>query len=566
MTDRIPSHPPSLTVAMPLTFPERIHQIFPTLTATQIARIAAHGHARQIKKGEILLDVGDQLRFFVVTEGKLDILGGSDSSESLIVTLQPGQFTGELNLLSGRRAFTRIRASEPGEVIEVDREDLLKLIQTDTELSEILLRAFILRRVELISYQIGDVVVLGSTYSAETLRIREFLTRNGYPYAYFDLDQNSDAQELLDRFDVAVQDVPVVICRGQSVLRNPTNRQIADCLGFNEAIDRTHLRDLVIIGAGPAGLGAAVYGASEGLDVLVVESEAPGGQAGSSSKIENYLGFPTGISGQELAGRAYTQAQKFGAEVMIAKCAKRLICDRKPYAIELDDGQTVPARTVIIASGAVYRKLSLDNVARFEGAGIYHGATFVESQLCRGEEVIVVGGGNSAGQAAVFLAQTSKCVHMLVRSSGLATSMSRYLIQRVENNSAIDLRRCTEIIGLEGKNHLERVTWRDKRTGKTETREIRHVFVMAGAVPNSGWLNGCMLLDSKEFIKTGTDLSRDDLAATGWPVTRSPHLLETSLPGVFAVGDVRAGNVKRVASAVGEGSIAVASIHQVLRE
>jgi thioredoxin reductase (NADPH) len=566
MTDRIPSDPPPLTMAMPLTFPEPIHQIFPTLTATQIARIAAHGQARQIKKGEILLDVGDQLRFFVVTEGKLDILGVSDSSESLIVTLQPGQFTGELNLLSGRRAFTRIRASEPGEVIEVDREDLLKFIQTDTELSDILMRAFILRRLELISYQIGDVVVLGSTYSAETLRIREFLTRNGYPHAYVDLDQNSDAQELLDRFHVAVQDVPVVICRGQSVLRNPTNRQIADCLGFNEAIDRTHLRDLVIIGAGPAGLAAAVYGASEGLDVLVIESEAPGGQAGSSSKIENYLGFPTGISGRELAGRAYTQAQKFGAEIMIAKCAKRLICDRQPYAIKLDDGQTVPARTVIIASGAVYRKLSLDNVARFEGAGIYHGATFVESQLCRDEEVIVVGGGNSAGQAAVFLAQTSKCVHMLVRSSGLAASMSRYLIQRVEKNPAIDLRTCTEIIGLEGENHLERVTWRDKQTGKTETREIRHVFVMAGAAPNSRWIDGCMLLDSKGFIKTGTDLSRDDLAATGWPVTRSPHHLETSLPGVFAVGDVRAGNVKRVASAVGEGSIAVASIHQVLRE
>src|SRR5258708_4637221 len=468
MTDRIPSSQQPLTVAMPLTFPDRIHQIFPTLTATQIARIAAHGQARKIKKGEILLDVGDQLRFFVVTEGKLDILGASDSSESLIVTLQPGQFTGELNLLSGRRAFTRIRASEPGEVIEVDREDLLKLIQTDTELSDILLRAFILRRVELISYQIGGVVVLGSTYSAETLRIREFLTRNSYPYAYVDLDQNSDAQELLDRFDVAVQDVPVVICRAQSVLRNPTNRQIADCLGFNEAIDRTHLRDLVIIGAGPAGLAAAVYGASEGLDVLVIESEAPGGQAGSSSKIENYLGFPTGISGQELAGRAYTQAQKFGAEIMIAKCAKRLICDRQPYAIELDDGQTVPARTVIIASGAVYRKLSLDNVARFEGAGIYHGATFVESQLCRDEEVIVVGGGNSAGQAAVFLGQTSKCVHMLARSSGLAASMSRYLIQRVENNSAINLRTCTEIIALEAKNHLDRLTCRANPPAKPQ--------------------------------------------------------------------------------------------------
>jgi thioredoxin reductase (NADPH) len=566
MTDTTPSVPPPLTVAMPSTLPEPIHQIFPTLTATQIARIAAHGHARQIKNGEILLDVGDQLRFFVVTEGKLDILGVSNSSESLIETLQPGQFTGELNLLSGRRAFTRIRASEPGEVIEVDREDLLKLIQTDTELSDILMRAFILRRVELISYQIGDVVVLGSTYSAETLRIREFLTRNGYPHAYIDLDQNSDTQELLDRFHVVVQDVPVVICRGQSVLRNPTNRQIADCLGFNEAIDRTHLRDLVIIGAGPAGLAAAVYGASEGLDVLVIESEAPGGQAGSSSKIENYLGFPTGISGQKLAGRAYTQAQKFGAEIMIAKCAKRIICDRKPYAIELDDGQTVPARTVIIASGAVYRKLSLDNVARFEGAGIYHGATFVESQLCRDEEVIVVGGGNSAGQAAAFLAQTSKCVHMLVRSEGLAASMSRYLIRRIEENPAINLRTYTEIVALEGNEHLERLQWRDKRTGKTETRNIRHIFVMTGAVPNTAWLGGCLSLDAKGFIKTGMDLSRDDLMTAHWPLTRSPHHLETSVPGVFAVGDVRAGNVKRVASAVGEGSIAVASIHQVLQE
>src|SRR6267378_3555682 len=553
-------------LGIPLTLANRVEQIFPTLTEAQIARIAAHGRKRAVQLGEVLLELGDQLRFFVVTKGKIDILSVSGSSESLIVTLTPGQFTGEVNLLAGRRGFTRIRASEPGEVIEVDREQLLKLIQTDTELSDILMRAFILRRVELISHQIGDVVLLGSTYSPDTLRIREFLTRNGYPHAYIDLDKNPSAQELLDRFDVGVRDVPVVICRGQSVLRNPTNREIADCLGFNEAVDRTHLRDLVIVGAGPAGLAAAVYGASEGLDVLVIESEAPGGQAGSSSKIENYLGFPTGISGQELAGRAYIQAQKFGAEIMIAKCAKRLICDRKPYAIELDDGQTVPARTVIVASGAVYRKLPLDNVTRFEGAGVYHGATFVESQLCRGEEVIVVGGGNSAGQAAVFLAQTSKCVHMLVRSSGLAASMSRYLIQRVENNSAIDLRTCTEIIGLEGKNHLERVTWRDKRTGKTETREIRHVFVMAGAVPNSGWLDGCMLLDSKGFIKTGTDLSRDDLAATGWPATRSPHLLETSLPGVFAVGDVRAGNVKRVASAVGEGSIAVASIHQVLRE
>ena len=554
------------TLAMPLTLTERIDQIFPTLTATQIARIAAHGRTRQIEEGEVLQEPGDQLRFFLVTAGKIDIVSVFGSSEAPIVTLQSGQFTGEANMLSGRRGFARIRASTDSEVIEVEREQLLSLVQTDSELSEILMRAFILRRVELIAHQVGDAVLVGSSHSAATLRIKEFLTRNGYPHAYVDLDRDPDVQALLDRFHVSLTDIPVVICRGESVLRNPTNRQIADCLGFNEAIDRTHVRDLVVIGAGPSGLAAAVYGASEGLDVLVLESNAPGGQAGSSSKIENYLGFPTGISGQDLAGRAYTQAQKFGAQILIAKCAKRFACDRKPYAIELDDSGRALARAVIIATGAVYRRLSLENAAQFEGAGIYYGATFVESQLCRAEEVIVVGGGNSAGQAAVFLAETSKCVHMLVRSDGLAASMSRYLIRRIEENPAINLRTCTEIVSLEGNEHLERVDWRDNRTGKIDMRNIRHIFVMTGAVPNTAWLGGCVLLDAKGFIKTGTDLSRDDLMTAHWPLTRSPYLLETSLPGVFAVGDVRSGNVKRVASAVGEGSIAVASIHQVLRE
>jgi thioredoxin reductase (NADPH) len=554
------------TLAMPLTLTKRIDQIFPTLTATQITRIAAHGHTRQIQQGEVLQEPGDQLRFFLVTAGKIDIVSVFGSTEAPIVTLQSSQFTGEANMLSGRRAFARIRASTDGEVIEVEREQLLSLVQTDSELSEILMRAFILRRVELIAHQVGDAVLVGSSHSAATLRIKEFLTRNGYPHAYVDLDRDPDVQALLDRFHVSLTEIPVVICRGESVLRNPTNRQIADCLGFNEAIDQMHVRDLVVIGAGPSGLAAAVYGASEGLDVLVLESDAPGGQAGSSSKIENYLGFPTGISGQELAGRAYTQAQKFGAQILIAKCAKRLACDRKPYAIELDDGERAPARAVIIATGAVYRRLSIDNASQFEGAGIYYGATFVESQLCCDEEVIVVGGGNSAGQAAVFLAQTSKCVHMLVRSDGLAASMSRYLIRRIEENPAINLRTCTEIVSLEGNEHLERVAWRDNRTGKIDTRNIRHIFVMTGAVPNTAWLGGCVLLDAKGFIKAGTDLSRDDLMTAHWPLTRSPHLLETSLPGVFAVGDVRSGNVKRVASAVGEGSIAVASVHQVLRE
>jgi thioredoxin reductase (NADPH) len=418
--------------------------------------------------------------------------------------------------------------------------------------------------VELIAHGFGDVVLVGSNHAPGTLRIKEFLTRNGHPYAYLDLERDAGVQDLLDRFHVAVTDVPVLICRGEAVLRNPTNQRIAECLGFNDAIDHSHVRDLVVVGAGPAGLAAAVYGASEGLDVLVVETNAPGGQAGLSSRIENYLGFPMGISGQELAARAYTQAEKFGAHMIIATGARRLVCEATPYAIELDDGPRVPARTVIIATGAEYRRLALPNLARFEGAGVYYGATFVEAQLCRDEDVVVVGGGNAAGQAAVFLAQSARRVSMIVRADGLADSMSRYLIRRIEQNPTIVLHPRTEIVALEGGDHLERVRWRDAGTGRSETHEINHVFVMTGAVPSTAWLAGCVALDARGFIKTGPDLSPDDLAAAHWPLARAPYLLETSRPGVFAVGDVRGGNIKRVASAVGEGSIAVAFVQQVL--
>jgi thioredoxin reductase (NADPH) len=357
----------------------------------------------------------------------------------------------------------------------------------------------------------------------------------------------------------------VLICRGEVVLRNPSNQQIADCLGFNESVDQTKVRDLVVIGAGPSGLAAAVYGASEGLDVLVLETSSPGGQAGSSSRIENYLGFPTGITGQELAGRAYVQAQKFGAEMLIAD-AKRLICDHKPYVIEVGSGARISSRTVLIATGVQYRKLPLKNLSRFEGAGIYYGATFVEAQLCgREEEVIVVGGGNSAGQAAVFLAQTTKRVHILVRSSGLAASMSRYLIRRIEESPKIVVRPHTEIVALGG-DHLELVHWQNNQTRLTEEHKISHVFIMTGADPNTSWLNGCVALDDKGFIKTGFDLSPENLSAAGWSPARQPYLLEASLPGVFAVGDVRRGSIKRVASAVGEGSVAISFVHQVIME
>ncbi len=531
-----------------------------------MARVSAHGTARQLRLGEVLYEPGDQAAFVVVTTGQIDIVRPSDTGDTLIAVLGPGQFTGEANMLSGRRSLVRVRATLSSEVLELTRAHLLALVQTDAELSEILMRAFILRRVELIARGFGDVVLVGSVHSSGTLRIKEFLTRNGHPYAYIDLERDVDVQELLDRFHVAVADVPVLICRGEVVLRNPTNQEIAGCLGFNDAIDQTHVRDVVIVGAGPSGLAAAVYAASEGLDVLVLESNSPGGQAGSSSKIENYLGFPTGISGQDLAGRAYAQAQKFGAEIMIAKGATELACDRQPYAVQIDEGPRVPARTVIIATGAEYRRPSLENLSQFEGAGVYYGATFVEAQLCSGEEVIVVGGGNSAGQAAVFLAQTARRVQMFIRSGGLAETMSRYLIRRIEDNPAITLRTHTEIVGLEGDDRLERVRWRDNVNGIVQTDDIKHVFLMTGAVPNTRWLEGCVALDAKAFIKTGPDLSQDDLATAHWPLPRPPYLLETSLPGVFAVGDVRGGNIKRVASAVGEGSIAVTFVHRVLHE
>jgi thioredoxin reductase (NADPH) len=550
---------------LPLTS-SNIEKIFPKLTPAQLSRIAARGHMRAMEGGEVLHEQGHRSApFFVVISGELEVVRPSVPVETLVTVYEPGQFTGEVGTLSGRRSLFRVRATKPGKIIELDRQQMLALVQTDAELGQILMRAFILRRVELIAAGVGDIVLVGSTYSASTLRIKEFLMRNGHPYSYVDLEHDPDVQNLLDSFQIPAGEIPVLICRGQIVLRNPSNQQIADCLGFNESIDQTQVRDLVIIGAGPSGLAAAVYGASEGLDVMVLETSSPGGQAGSSSRIENYLGFPTGISGQELAGRAYVQAQKFGADILVAK-ATRLICDSKPYVVELESGTRIPARTIVIAAGAEYRRPPCKNLSRFEGAGVYYGATFVESQLCGGEEVIVVGGGNSAGQAAVFLAETTKRVHMLVRSAGLAQSMSRYLIRRIEETATIVLRPYTEIVGIEGGDHLEFVRWQNNQTRQTEEHKIRHIFVMTGADPNTNWLDGCVALDDKGFIKTGLDLSPDNLSAAGWPLTRQPYLLETSLPGVFAVGDVRGGSIKRVASAVGEGSTAISFVHKVLQE
>ncbi|MGC2727909.1 MAG: FAD-dependent oxidoreductase, partial [Candidatus Sulfotelmatobacter sp.] len=384
-------------------------------------------------------------------------------------------------------------------------------------------------------------------------------------HTYIDLDTDTGAQELLDRFNVTLAEIPVVICNGETVLRGPSIQELARCLGLNAHITAKEVRDLVIVGAGPAGLAAAVYGASEGLDVLVIEAESPGGQAGSSSKIENYLGFPMGITGNELAGRAAAQAQKFGAKVLVANSATKLNCERRPYELSVDCGQTIRARAVVIASGAQYNKPAIDNLKKFEGQGVYYGATYIEAQLCGNEEVVVIGGGNSAGQAAVYLSQTARKVHMVVRARQLSDTMSRYLIQRIEENPAIEMHYRTEVVGLDGDTQLERVTWQDKNTGEISTHDLRHLFIMAGGSPRTEWLKGCVAMDGKGFVLTGRDLD-PVLHGFHWPLSRVPLMLETSLPGVFAVGDVRAGNVKRVAAAVGEGSIAISLVHRALAE
>ena len=542
-------------------------QTFPTLTEAQIARFQPWGHTRKVERGEILFEPNDpDVPFFVLLTASMEIVQPTLEGERKITGHGPGHFTGEMTTLSEQRSLVRGRITEPGDVLEVSREALKSLVAKDAELSEIILRAFILRRLALINRGFGNVVLMGSRHSAQTLELREFLTRNAHPYTYVDLDTDRDSQELLDRFHVKASEVPIVICNSRTVLKKPSIAELANCLGFNSAIDGTHVRDVIVAGAGPAGLAAAVYAASEGLDVLVVESRAPGGQAGSSSKIENYLGFPTGVSGQELASRAATQAQKFGANMMIARNVVRLNCDQRPYQVILDSGERLATRAIVIATGAQYNKPQLANIQKFEGEGIYYGATYMESQLCEGEEVIVVGGGNSAGQAAVFLSQTASKVHVLVRSGELSSTMSRYLIQRLTENPQIELHLNTEIVALGGESRLECVNWKNRATGEISTHDIHHVFVMTGASPRTEWLRGCLALDSKGFILTGRDLDGIKDGMAHWPLSRAPQMLETSLPSVFAVGDVRSNNVKRVASAVGEGSISIHLVHRALAE
>ncbi len=532
---------------------------FPTLDDAQIARVAAFGVELHAETGEILFEQGDAERgVFVVLSGSIEVISVSGAAEVVMRVLARGNFTGEVNQLSGRRSLVKCQARESSKLLEIPRASLQRMMQTDAALGETFLTAFILRRLYLIDHSVGDAILIGSSLSSDSLRLRSFLARNGHPHTYIDLEREPDVQSVLDHFAIRVTDIPVLICRGQLMLRNPSNAEAAACFGLNAGIDDHEVADLIVIGAGPSGLAAAVYGASEGLNVLVIESNAPGGQAGSSSRIENYLGFPTGISGQSLANRAFLQAEKFGARISIARAAASLQCSSPPYTVRLDDGGVVQGRSIIVASGAQYRRLDLPNLSQFEGLGVYYGATQVESQLCQDQEVVIVGGGNSAGQAAIYLSGFAKRVHLSVRGSGLESTMSRYLIARIEASPNITVKPWTEVGALEGNGHLERVQCRNTKTGATELHEVRNLFLMTGAVPNTAWLSGCLALDAKQFIRTGADLGSE------WPLRRAPFLLESSRPGILAVGDVRAGSVKRVASAVGEGSMAVQFVHQIL--
>jgi thioredoxin reductase (NADPH) len=546
-------------------------QIFPKLTAAQLARLERHGTRLQTHAGEILMELGDIPRgVFVVAAGSVEALAPpsvtpTESTYELLYLLTPGDFTGEMSTLRGTRSLARVRVREAGAVLLIDAEQLRRIVQNDAELSELFMRAFILRRMNVIESGRSDVLLLGSDHSADTLRLREFLTRNTRPYVNIDIEHDADAKALLERFHVRSEDIPVVVCRGGELLKNPTNADVAQCLGMNAQPADDRLHDLLIIGAGPAGLAAAVYAASEGLDVRIVDSFAPGGQAGTSSRIENYLGFPTGISGAALAGRALSQAQKFGAQLSVAWQAARLQCDHWPYSVAMTDGRSIRSRTILIASGAQYRMPDIADLSRFLGRGIYYAATHLEATLCAAEDVAVVGGGNSAGQAAVFLAGSCRHVHMLIRADGLAESMSQYLIRRIQDTPNITLHTRTQLTALEGSDRLERVSWMP-RDGEPVPLDLRHVFLMTGARPNTAWLQGCVTLDDHAFVKTGPDLAKQQLAEARWGLPRPPYLLETSVPGVFAAGDVRSGSVKRIASAVGEGSICVQFVHRALRE
>jgi thioredoxin reductase (NADPH) len=530
-------------------------QTFPRLSLEMAERVARYGHEEAIAPGTVLFSRGERgVDFFFVLEGGIEILDNADDGTPRVLRSHVAhQFSGELDQFNERQILVTGRAGPASRVVRIKRAEFRRLVTSEPDIGEIIMRAFILRRVGLMRHAQGGVVLIGPGHSADTLRLEQFLTRNGYPHRLLDTEHDSDAGGFLECFSIAAAELPVVIVPGDRAFRNPTLAALADDLGLTEHFDHETVFDVAVVGAGPAGLASAVYAASEGLQTIVVESLAPGGQAGTSSKIENYLGFPTGISGQALAGRAQVQAQKFGARLAVSREVTGIECDDSPLRLRLEDGASIRARAVVIATGARYRKLDVQGFEAFEGQGIYYAATAMEADLCRNSVVVVVGGGNSAGQAAVFLAGSVKHVHILVRGPGLAATMSDYLIQRIERSAHITLHPHCAITALEGDPALSGVAWRDQRSGAETRQPVAAIFAMIGAEPNTRWLGNCLALDAQGFVVTGTK------AGAG---ADSPYA--TSRPGIYAVGDVRSGSVKRVASGVGEGSVVVQAVHRFL--
>jgi thioredoxin reductase (NADPH) len=534
---------------------------FPRLGEEQRARLRAAGAVRQVESGEVLFREGDAAGydFFLIESGAITIVQGYEHENRIIAVHGRHRFLGEINLLTGSPPYLSAVVRDAGEVIQVPAARLRRLVADDEELSNIVLRAFLERRSILIDIGAG-VKLVGSRYSQCTRRIREFLARNRMPFQWMDLEDDEEADALLQALGICVADTPVVIS-GEGVLRNPSNAEVAELLGFGSPGAAPPMCDLVIVGAGPAGLAAALYGASEGLDTQVIDKIAFGGQASTSARIENYLGFPTGISGSELAERATLQARRFGARMVVPAYAVGLAADDGHYTIELADGSEVNGRTLIVATGAQYRKLDLPELGRYEGMGVYYAATQAEAHLCAGDPVVIVGGGNSAGQAAMFMSRHAASCRLMIRGGDLAKSMSRYLIDELESRPQVELMTHTEIVELKGEHALEAVVVVDKRTGEQRELEAKALFVFIGADPHTDWLRGHVAMDEHCFLLTGRDLQGGALAEH---VEDRPLFLETSRPGIFAVGDVHSGSVKRVASAVGEGSMAVRLVHQRL--
>jgi len=533
---------------------------FPRLGARHLARLRDAGTIRPVVSGEVLFREGDRgYDFFVVQSGAVAVVQGYGHENRVIAIHGKHRFLGELNLLTGAPPLLTAVVRDAGEVIEVPVAKLRKLVGEDPELSNLILQAFLGRRSIMIDLGAG-VKLVGSRYSRDTRRLREFLARNRMPYHWMDLEEDEEADKLLEALGIEASQTPIVV-GGGGVLRNPSNAELAAMLGLGSRGAPPAMCDLVIVGGGPAGLAAALYGASEGLDTQAIDAVAFGGQASTSARIENYLGFPTGISGSELAERAQLQARRLGARLVVPSEAVGLIEADGHYRIELADGGAINGRTVIVATGAQYNKLDLPDNERYEGAGVYYAATQAEGSQCAGDHVIVVGGGNSAGQAAMFLSRHAASCRLVIRGGDLGKSMSRYLVDEIEQREQIEVLTHREIVQLRGEEALEAVVVADPRSGERSELAAKALFVFIGASPHTDWLRGHVAMDEHCFLLTGRDIEGEDLARHG---EEQPFFLETSRPGIFAVGDVHAGSIKRVASAVGEGSMAVRLVHQRL--